>query len=154
MYIPIKELIQAYSYYPQILSKVFSEDSNFDPYKRNPTPSDWAPVEIICHLRDCEKVALERTLSIKNNNNPLLEGFDQEAWAIEKGYIKSDFKQVFQVFIELRKQHINILIELDNREWNMIGQHTEIGKISIYNHIVRMLAHDFIHAEQIIRSIS
>ena len=154
MFLPTNDTIHAYLCFPNILKSILKYNEPFDPYRRSPSLQDWSPVEIVCHLRDSEMVALDRTLNIRKSSSPILEAFDQDEWAVEKDYISSDFRKALEDFIDFRSQHVKILKELNEFEWSLSGQHTEVGQISIYNHITRMLAHDVIHLDQIIECLS
>ncbi len=78
MYYPTDELVNAFFSFTIVLETLLKELSDFEIFQRYPNSSNWAIIEILCHLRDSERVALERTLLMLNSNAPKLEGFNQD----------------------------------------------------------------------------
>ena len=150
MFHPYEDVIEAYASFLEVLRALTFSISDSDSKKRSLGLTDWTIVEVICHLCDCEMVAVQRTKSIILHDTPRLEPFDQEEWAVEKKYIEQDFNEVQEKFISFRNEHVMLLTDLKQDEWQRIGIHDELGPISIYDHIVMMLSHDLIHSKQII----
>lgn len=109
----------------------------------------WSVVEVICHLRDAEERALERTRSMRQQKEPLLVGYDQEQLAIENNYAADNLQTALNSFIEFRRQHLAELAALAPEDWQRTGQHEEQGLITISTQASHMAAHDMIHAAQI-----
>src|SRR6266498_378731 len=60
---------------------------------------NWSVVEVMCHMRDAEERALERMRAMRDEQNPRIEGFDQEAWARERNYAGSNLREALNAFI-------------------------------------------------------
>jgi uncharacterized damage-inducible protein DinB len=114
----------------------------------------WSVVEIMCHMRDAEEVALSRMRAMRDNDNPLIAGYDQDAFAQERKYAASDLQDVLSAFLRLRAQHVAELEALSPEEWQRPGQHSEYGPITIMSHAFHMVSHDFVHAAQIGRQLA
>ena len=46
----------------------------------------WSVVEVVCHLRDAEERARRAPAGDARRGEPSLAAYDQDAWAIERGY--------------------------------------------------------------------
>ncbi len=150
MFFPYDDLVEAYSSFIPTLLHLISQVSNEDGKKKYRGEKSWAIIEIICHLRDSELVALQRTQVIIREDEPLLKGFNPEDWATERKYLEQELEPSLKAFINIRTEHTKILKNMELGSWNRVGIHNEIGILSIYNHIVRMVAHDFIHSQQLV----
>jgi len=114
----------------------------------------WSVVEVLCHLRDAEEIAIERNLNILQEDVPTIEAYDEEGLAKRRNYAAARLGEALKAFLDSRQRHLEILDKLNLREWHRTGWHTEIGTISIYDHMIHMAAHDSIHASQIARLLS
>ena len=114
----------------------------------------WSVVEVMCHLRDAEERALERTRAMRDADDPPLASYDQEAWARERNYAGADLSTALAAFVYLRTQHVDELAALPTAAWERTGRHEEQGQITISGHIQHMVSHDSINAAQIARQLA
>jgi hypothetical protein len=114
----------------------------------------WSIVEVLCHLRDAEQRTLERTIAIRDESDPFLAAYDQEAWARERAYSQGDLREALAGFVALRARLLEVLGALSKAEWERTGRHEEQGSIAISDLIVHIVAHDAVHAAQIARQLS
>ena len=114
---------------------------------------NWSVVEVVCHLRDAEERALERTRAMRDQDEPLLEGYDQDTWARERNYAAADLREALAAFLRFRAQHIVELEALEPVGWARAGRHAEFGRITIGEHSAHLVSHDCIHAAQIARQL-
>lgn len=115
---------------------------------------NWSVVEVMCHLRDAEERALERMRAMRDETNPFVAGYDQEAWATERDYAAQDLQDALAAFVRLREEHINDLSALSAEDWERPGTHEEQGGITIFAHTLHMVAHDAQHAAQLARQLA
>ncbi|MDQ3930747.1 MAG: DinB family protein [Chloroflexota bacterium] len=115
---------------------------------------NWSVVEVMCHLRDAEERAVERMRAMRDEANPFLAAYDQEAWAVERNYAGQDLREALAAFIRLREEHISDLSALSEQEWERPGTHEEQGHITIFAHTLHMVAHDSQHAAQLARQLA
>lgn len=115
---------------------------------------NWSVTEVMCHLRDAEERALERLRAMRDEDNPFLAAYDQEAWAKERNYAGQNLDWALEIFLRLREEHINDLSALTAEEWQRPGQHEEQGDITIFAHTLHMVAHDSQHAAQLARQLA
>jgi hypothetical protein len=113
----------------------------------------WNIVEVVCHLRDCEERAVERDRSMRDEVEPLLEAYDQDAWAIERGYAGDDLRRALAAFEAHRAAHVADLRALPAAAWERAGRHTELGRITILGQVIHIATHDVQHLGQIARAL-
>ncbi len=114
----------------------------------------WSVVEVVCHLRDAEEISLERLQAMRDQDNPLIYGYDQEALARNRNYRSADLRAALAAFISFRNQYLSALAALKPEDWQRPGQHNEFGRITILEHTVHHASHDAIHCAQIARQLS
>ena len=75
-----------------------------------PIPHKWSIKEIMCHLRDMERLAyLERYRRILAEDNPFLPNVDQDRIAFETDYINQDANAALEEFKQLRSETVRTL---------------------------------------------
>lgn len=115
---------------------------------------DWSVVEVVCHLRDATERAIERTRALRDEENPVIHGYDQEAWARERNYAAADLSDAFAAFVRFRAQHVADLEALRPEQWQRTGRHAEIGDVTIMSHTIHIANHDAVHLAQIARQLA
>jgi hypothetical protein len=113
----------------------------------------WSVVEVVCHLRDAEERAAERMRMIRDEDDPQLAGYDQDAWAIERGYAADDLLEALAAFVRHRDSHVAALRALPPGAWGRAGTHDEWGRVTIENHTIHIATHDVQHLAQIARAL-
>jgi hypothetical protein len=113
----------------------------------------WSIVEVLCHLRDAEERAVERVRLMRDEDEPLLAAYDQDAWAVERDYAGDDPRRAAAAFARHRADHVAILRSLEPGAWERPGRHAEQGRVTIMNHTIHMATHDLEHLAQIARAL-
>ncbi len=109
----------------------------------------WSVIEVICHLRDAEEISLQRMQAMRDQANPTITGYDQEALARDRDYKSQDLRLALEGFNHYRSQYVAALSALTLAEWDRPGQHSELGQITIMAHTIHHTCHDAIHCAQI-----
>ena len=105
-----------------------------------PIPNKWSVKEIICHLRDMERLAyLARYRRILTEDNPLLLSVDQDKIAIETDYINQDAKAALEEFKRLRWETIQTLEGASTDAWSRGGTHSTDGPMTVEQLVVRQI---------------
>ena len=105
-----------------------------------PIPNKWSVKEIICHLRDMERLAyLARYRRILTEDNPLLEKVDQDKIAVETDYINQDAKAALEEFKRLRWETIQTLEGAPADAWSRAGTHLNDGPMTVEQLVVRQI---------------
>lgn len=149
MYDTKQDLIDALGATPdvlaELLSGLLSKPGGLPPVP----PGEWSPVEIVCHLRDTQERALERMRRMRDGKNPVIEGYDQTAWAVERNYQGDDVWKALEKFGSLRRVHVEELAKLPLEDWQRGGEHSEYGHITILGQTLHSLSHDAVHLRQL-----
>src|SRR4029434_9054011 len=89
-----------------------------------PVPNKWSIKEIMCHLRDMERLAyLGRYRRIIAEDNPHLPNVDQDRIAFESDYINQDAQGALQEFKQLRRETLQTLEAAPTEVWSRSGVH-------------------------------
>jgi uncharacterized damage-inducible protein DinB len=114
---------------------------------------NWSVVEVLCHLRDAEEFFLKRMQAMRDQDNPVIIGYDQEALARDRNYKAADLQKALAGFITFRQQVIGEFSKLTPEQWQRTGQHNEMGQITIFAQAIHHASHDAIHCAQIARQL-
>lgn len=154
MYDIPKDLLDAFRAAPTTLEALLRDCTQEQAQAARGGDENWSVVEVVCHLRDAEQRGLERTRAMRDEDDPFLPAFDQEAWARQHHYAAGDLREAFEGFLSLRAQHVADLAALSPAAWERTGQHEEQGRITISAHTLHLVSHDSIHAAQIARQLA
>jgi len=147
-------LLETFRSTPDILTGLLRNVSDQQASAARGGDENWSVVQVLCHLRDAEERNLERIRLMRTQDNPVLEGYDQEQWARERNYAAAHLDEVLPAFLKFRAATLAELASLAPQEWERPGRHTEEGPITILSHIQRLVRHDAIHLAQIARQLS
>ena len=121
---------------------------------RRPAPGAWAPVEIVCHLRDTEEMFGERFAAILAMAEPVLpEVGPADRWAEERQYQRHDAATALVHFRRRRGESLETLITLSPSDWQRGGEHPRRGRLTIDMLVALMAWHDDNHLEQLTRAL-
>jgi hypothetical protein len=109
-------------------------------FRWRPIPNKWSVKEIMCHLRDMERLAyLARYRRILTEDNPRLENVDQDKLAIESDYINQDARAALEEFKRLRWETIQTLQGAPVDAWSRGGTHSTDGQMTVEQLVVRQI---------------
>ncbi len=153
MYDTSKDLLDAFRAAPEVLMMLLHDVTQEQAQAARGGDENWSVVEVVCHLRDAEERGIERMQAMRDYDDPLLPGYDQEQWARERNYAAANLGDALEAFLRLRNIHLADLIALSPEEWQRTGRHEEQGQITISAHTLHLVSHDSIHAAQIARQL-
>jgi hypothetical protein len=105
-----------------------------------PIPDKWSIKEIMCHLRDMERLAyLERYRRMLSEENPQLPNVDQDRIARESDYINQDAAVALNEFLRLRHETIQTLSGAPPEAWGRGGVHETDGPMTVEQLVVRQI---------------
>ena len=122
--------------------------------RRRPAEGEWSAVEVVAHLADTEAHAVARVRRIANEDEPVLEPFDQAALAVERRYLDLDVEGELRRLADLRAEHVALLEGLDDAGWTRTGIHGEHGRMTIERYETHVAAEEVDHLAQIARLLS
>ena len=140
---------------------------------RRPSPSSWAPVEIVCHLRDVEELFQQRFHMIIALEEPEILAFsarpedlvrwriggpighplDPDRWAQERQYLRQDAEVALEAFRRRRGEVLTLLDGLPPDEWRRVGVHPTRGHLTLARWVAALAAHDDNHVAQLARAV-
>jgi len=140
---------------------------------RRPDAKSWAPVEIVCHLRDIEELAMMRFRTMLAMDEPkvLVAGVrppkpeewglvdaevpvDPERWAEERQYLRSDASGALAAFRRRRRESLDFLDRLTAEQWQRGCLHATLGRLTFGDWAALLAAHDDNHLAQIQRALA
>jgi hypothetical protein len=105
-----------------------------------PIPNKWSVKEIMCHLRDMERLAyLARYRRMLSEDYPLLENVDQDRLAFESDYINQNAQAALREFKHLRSETIQTLEAAPTDDWSRSGTHSTDGPMTVEQLVVRQI---------------
>ena len=116
------------------------KDLDEETLRWRPIPNKWSIKEIMCHLRDMERLAyLARYRRILSEDNPRLENVDQDRLAFESDYINQNAQAALEEFKQLRGETIQTLEGAPTDVWLRSGTHETDGPMSVEQLVVRQI---------------
>jgi hypothetical protein len=109
----------------------------------------WCIRELLGHLRDAAEVYHKRIYMMSTQTDPVLEPYDQDAFAREHGYLTRDIGEMLAELRVFRANTVLLLTSLVNWNWARTGQHLESGRISIRQIVEHMVEHEADHLAEI-----
>jgi hypothetical protein len=123
-------------------------------YGRRPDPKSWAPVEVICHLRDNEEWFLERMKLVVAMDEPRFLPTNPDRWASERQYVTGDALMALAAFTRRRDETLAFLRHLGPEAWGRAGVHADSrGRRTIDEFLSVMAWHDDNHLDQLRRAL-
>jgi hypothetical protein len=106
-------------------------------------PGKWSPREIVSHLADCELVFSFRLRQTLAETNPVIQPFDQDAWATRyEGY---DMPSALELFRAARSWNLKLIGGLSKADFERAMTHPERGTMTFENVVETMGGHDLNH---------
>jgi hypothetical protein len=122
--------------------------------RRAEGPGKWSAIEVIQHLADSETVIAWRTRQILTLDRPVIQGFDQDAWARTLHYAAMPLDLALAQLGGLRSANLHLWRSLTPADLARVGLHTERGPESLGLLLRLMGAHDLVHRRQIDRVLA
>jgi len=114
-----------------------------------PAMDRWSISEVLGHLAETEVVCFrERIRAMVENNNPLIEGYDQNA-AYAAGNYSGKGRENLKKFCHERDRSLSFLRYLSPSILARKGQHSKIGPITAAHVMNEWAFHDLGHIRQI-----
>jgi len=115
----------------------------------HPIPGKWSAREIVHHLGDSETVSSIRLRRLLSEDNPVIQGYDQDEYARRLKYNERDMQPSLEAFRAARASTAQIIDGMTLEDWNRAGSHTEHGRYSATDWLKICAAHAHNHAAQI-----
>jgi hypothetical protein len=117
----------------------------------HPIPGKWSAREIVHHLGDSETTSAIRIRKLLVEDEPLIQGYDQDQFASRLRYNERDMAPALEAFRCARETTMQLLPLLSEDDWQRSGTHTESGRYTLEDWLRIYAAHAHNHAAQIHR---
>jgi len=115
----------------------------------HPIPGKWSAREIVHHLGDSESFSAGRLRKLLVEDNPVIQGYDQDEYATKLRYNERDMAPALEAFRSARETTTQLLGLMTDDDWKREGTHTESGRYTTENWLTIYAAHAHNHAAQI-----
>jgi hypothetical protein len=120
---------------------------------RRPDEKNWAPKEVVCHLRDTEEFFMLRFQILAAAHEPPLVPADPGRWAEDRQYIRNDAGEASRAFRQRREESLAHLRGLSDAQWSRAGLHPTYGRMTVEDIVNLMVWHDANHLDQLHRAL-
>ena len=120
-----------------------------DEWTHEPTPDDWALIEILCHLRDTEREVYHPQIEIlRQEAHPFVPRPDAAVWAKQRNYLDEDGTTAVASFAAARQQTLRELQTFSPDLWRRAARHAIFGPTNSQEVVGFMANHDRLHIQQ------
>jgi len=99
--------------------------------RRRPSAGEWSLLEVLCHLRDAAEIEGTRIRRLVEEEEPLLEPYDQVALARDRNYTGDDPRRVRTALRAFWGGLAYQLEHLSDEQWQRGGTHPERGRVTV-----------------------
>jgi hypothetical protein len=110
---------------------------------------DWSPREVLAHLADTEVFRGYRIRRILSEDNPLIDSFDEEAWAIAFHYDHRELATSLATFSVNRLSALELIRLAGGQSLDRPYRHAALGPLTLADLIHHTSDHDLSHLRQI-----
>jgi hypothetical protein len=122
-----------------------------DQLTAHPIEGKWSATEIVHHLADSETTSGLRLRRLLSEDHPLIQGYDQDAYAAELKYNQREIGPAMDLFRSTRACTAQLFDFMSDGDWRREGTHSESGSYSAEDWLKIYAAHAHNHAAQIRR---
>ena len=123
-------------------------------WRTRPTPTEWALVEIVCHLRDEEVEDFAARVRVVVDGGASFASIDPEGWAVDRGYIKDDPRAALTALKQRRRDNLAFLVLLDPARLTRVVEQPRLGKMSGLDLVTAWVTHDRLHFAQLAATLA
>jgi DinB superfamily len=138
---------------PQVLDALLM-DLDAAAWRARPAAAEWAPVEIVCHLRDEEAEDFGARLRVVLEGGERFTPIDPERWATERRYLDDDGPRALAVFRERRAASLGSLDAVAPPRLTRVVAHARTGGLSGLDILAAWVEHDRLHLAQLAATLA
>ncbi len=114
-----------------------------------PAPGEWSAHEVACHCADSETTSYSRIRFLLAEREPVIQGYDQDAWAVALDYHGLPVASALAVVDAVRAHTVALLRRVPEAAWRRVGRHTESGRYGVEDWLRIYAEHLEGHARQV-----
>ena len=143
-----KDLLAAAKRTPTLVQRVLRGLTNAELFQR-PAYNDWSLHDIIAHLADAEIAFGFRIRMILAEESPVIQPFDETAWAGNLDYDHRNLRILLNSFRTLRAANFELLQISAEADWARVGRHPDFGPLTLEAVWGHVIDHDLNHLRQL-----
>ncbi len=145
-----KELIAKYKHgFQEVLDAL--KDFPEELMTAHPFEGKWSAREVVHHLADSESTSAFRLRKLLVEERPLIQGYDQDQFAVRLRYNERDIAPALDSFRAARETTSQLIDLMSDEDWSRAGEHTESGRYTAEDWLRIYADHAHNHAAQIKR---
>jgi hypothetical protein len=139
--------------YKQGYAEVVGALEGFPPESLTARPFEgkWSAAEIVHHLADSEMNSAIRLRKLLTEAHPVIQGYDQDAWASSLHYQVRPLEPSLLAFRAARETTAQLFDHMSEADWRRLGWHSDAGSYHSERWLEIYAGHAHGHAEQIRR---
>jgi len=119
-----------------------------------PAQGKWSAHEVVIHCADSETYGATRIRLVLAEAEPLIVGYDENAWARTFDYHACDVELAFRALEAARANTAPLLRRLPESAWGRTGRHSHSGPYTDGDWLRIYAEHLEVHAAQIRRNLA
>ena len=119
-----------------------------------PAPGKWSAHEVIVHCADSETNANARIRYLLAEEQPVIQGYDQDRWAKVLDYHSLPVETALATVEAVRANTVPVLKRMSERDWQRVGAHSESGRYAAEDWLKIYAEHLEKHSGQIERNLA
>jgi hypothetical protein len=129
-------------------------DLDLADWRARPSPREWAPIEIVCHLRDEELEDFGARLRVVLDGGERFTPIDPERWVGDRRYRDADPVETLRAFRERRVATLAFLGSVPPDRLSSGLEHPGLGHLSGLDLLAAWVAHDRLHLAQLASTLA
>jgi SAM-dependent methyltransferase len=109
-----------------------------------PAPHVWSPLEYACHVRDVNRLFLERLRLMLEDDDPTFANWDQDVAAVDGDYLSQDPATVAREVTEAADAVADAYAAVAGEQWQRAGMRSNGDRFTI-DTFARYHLHDLVH---------
>ena len=122
-------------------------------WRARPAPREWAPIEIVCHLRDEEVEDFGARLRTVLDGGSGFTPIEPERWAEDRRYRDADPKDALSTLRDRRTTTVDFLGSVRPEALTSALEHPRLGRLSGVDLLAAWVAHDRLHLAQLANTL-
>jgi hypothetical protein len=118
-------------------------------WRQRPAPDEWAPVEIVCHLRDEEAEDFGARVRVLLEGGARFAPIDPEGWARDRRYQDADPAVALAAFRSHRVASLAFLADTPPEQLAASGESASGLRLSGLDLLAAWVTHDGLHLRQL-----
>jgi hypothetical protein len=139
--------------FPTVLQGLLT-DLEPSAWRARPASAEWAPLEIVCHLRDEEVEDFGARIRVVVEGGAGFTPIDPERWAVERRYLEDDGPRALASFLERRAMTLRALETIDPARLTAKVAHHRTGGLSGLDILAAWVEHDLLHLMQLAATLA